>query len=353
MTDNIRPLKKAAAFTDIHWGRKSNLLEHNLDCSYYVDWFCEQVKQDPEIDHIVFLGDWFDHRSSISVDTINYSHRAAKRINDLGLPVYFIVGNHDLFNRHNRLLYSTVSFNEFNNFNVVSEPTVFPELGAGGALVCPFLFHHEYPILEQYKHIPIWWGHFEFKGFIVTGHSMKMPTGPEVDNYKGPLIFSGHFHKRQANKNVVYIGNAFPVDFSDAGDVGRGMCTVRYADQDIKFIDWEECPKYQKCNLSSLLDRKTKILEGARVRCVVDIDISFEESSKLKQAFVSKYNLREFTLEESKDLTNAMKYSEGVSESDDVEIKSVDDLIMEMLSNVEAPQIDKQLLIEIYRGVHA
>lgn len=295
------------------------------------------------------MGDWFDHRSAISVDTMNYSHRAAKRLNDLGLPVYFIVGNHDLFNRHSRDVYSTVAFTEFENFIVVNEPTVFDELGADGALVCPFLFHNEYEFLEGYKHLPVWWGHFEFRGFIVTGATMKMPTGPEVESYSGPLIFSGHFHKRQANKNVVYIGSCFPYDFSDSEDSERGCCVYQYDTQDIQFFNWDDCPKYQKCTLSSLIDRSAKLHKKSRVRCVVDVDISFEESAKLKQAFVAKYDLREFTLEESKDISNALKF--GADAEDTGEIKSVDELIMEMLNNIEAPQIDKGMLIQIYQGI--
>ena len=31
--------KKAAVCTDIHWGLKSNSLQHNLDCDQFIDWF--------------------------------------------------------------------------------------------------------------------------------------------------------------------------------------------------------------------------------------------------------------------------------------------------------------------------
>lgn len=306
---------------------------------------------DPSIDHIAFLGDWFDHRSSINVDTMNYSYQGAKMINDLGLPVYFIVGNHDMYHRHSRDVYSTVQFNEFDRFTLINEPTVFDEIGKGGALFCPYLFHHEYDILKEYVHLDTWWGHFEFRGFIVTGASVVMPTGPECDEYAGPVIFSGHFHKRQVNKQTVYIGNAFPQNFADAGDFARGMCVYDHTQGQMEFYDWEQGPRYQKCTLSSLIDKSAKLFKGARVRCVVDVEISFEESAKLKQAFVAKYDLREFTLEESKDITNALKFGEGAEDVGD--IKSVDELIMEMLNNIEAPQIDKGMLIQIYQGISA
>lgn len=339
-------LKKCAAFTDIHWGKPSPY--QNQDCMNYVDWFCEQVKADPSIDHIVFMGDWFDHRSAIGIDTLNLSHIAARKINELGLPVFFIVGNHDLFHRHSRDVYSTIGFNEFDNFRVVNEPTVFPEMGPAGALVCPFLFHNEYPTLKQYINVPVWWGHFEFKGFVVTGHSMKMPTGPDVDDYAGPVIFSGHFHKRQVSRTTVYIGNTFPMNFADCDDTARGMCIYDYDTEQVDFIDWEECPKYQRVTLSDLIDNKVSIHQYARVRCVADLDISYEESGKIKQAFVAKYSLREFTLEEPRDLKDALVNGDDVA---DAEHMSMEEMIIDMLNSVEAPQIDKATLIDIYREI--
>lgn len=49
-------LLKAAVFTDIHFGAKGNSDEHNTDCLNFVSWFCEQVRNDPLIDHVFFFG---------------------------------------------------------------------------------------------------------------------------------------------------------------------------------------------------------------------------------------------------------------------------------------------------------
>jgi len=38
--------KKAAVFTDIHFGLKSNSIQHNRDCSNFVDWFIEKSKEE-------------------------------------------------------------------------------------------------------------------------------------------------------------------------------------------------------------------------------------------------------------------------------------------------------------------
>ena len=97
-----KKLKKAACMTDIHFGKKANSEEHNKDCLRFIDWFCDFVKADPEIDHIMFLGDWNENRSALNIATLNFSYQGAKKLNELGLPVFFIIGNHDMYHRYSR-----------------------------------------------------------------------------------------------------------------------------------------------------------------------------------------------------------------------------------------------------------
>ncbi len=341
-------LKKIACFTDIHFGKKANSSTHNQDCLDFITWFCEQVKADPEIDCVGFLGDWNENRSALNISTLNYSYQGAKMLNDLGMPVYFIVGNHDLYHRHTREVHSVVPFNEFDNFVVVEEPTVRTEIH-GSVLFCPYLFHEEYPSLSKYADIPMWFGHFEFKGFEVTGYGMKMPTGPEAKDYKGPkYIVSGHFHKRQVNENVVYMGNVFPMDFGDAGDTGRGMMTYDFVKDEMLFEDWPDLPRYIKTTLTDILDGTVELHPNARVKCVVDVPISFEESNSLKQSFTTKHALREFTMEESFEIKKAIEGTEVEIEWDDNELAGVDELVQQMLNEIDSAHIDNGKLIEIY-----
>ena len=37
--------KKAACFTDIHFGMKNNARQHNIDCENFVTWFIEEAKK--------------------------------------------------------------------------------------------------------------------------------------------------------------------------------------------------------------------------------------------------------------------------------------------------------------------
>ncbi len=343
-------IANVAILTDIHFGAKGNSEQHNQDCLDYIDWFCSEVKANDSIDTIAFLGDWYENRNAINVSTINYSYIGAKKINELGFPVYFITGNHDLYHRHTREIHSVVHFNEFDHFILIEEPTVI-ENKDGDILFCPYMFHNEYGDLKKYLDLPVWMGHFEFKGFVVTGSDIKMHHGPEPSDFAGPkVILSGHFHKRQLrqNSNIVYVGNTFPTTFGDANDYDRGMCTYDVPNNKIVFKNWKDCPKYIKTKLSDVLDKKVDLLPNSYVKCLADEEITFEESGILKRSLIKKHNLRDFVLEESLELTEALTETEVEADFEVDEMMSIDEIIPKMLDQIESDKIDNNKLIRIY-----
>ncbi len=340
-------LKKAAMFTDLHIGRRGGGV-HNDDCVDYVDWFCGQVKRDRSIDHIVFLGDWHQIRNSILIDSLDVSFKCAKKIDDLGMPVYFVVGNHDLFYRHTREIYSTRFMSELKNFIVVDHPQVFRELGPKGALVSPFAFHHEYEELQEFLQVPIWFGHFEFKDFVIAGHTTKMQSGPDPNTFIGPkYIFSGHYHKRQAYKNIVYIGSCFPYDFSDANDNERGLATYDYINDMVDFIDWDQCPTFHRLALSTVLDQMDRLDFGpkSRIQCIVDVPVSYEEINVIRSTILEQYSVRELTFDESSIQSQAITDNQT---SSDVGLKTTEEYINEALDSIDTNMIDNALLKQIY-----
>jgi DNA repair exonuclease SbcCD nuclease subunit len=347
----MKKLLKGLLFTDIHWGKKQNSDNHNHNCLDFIHFIIYHIKQDVTIDHIIFLGDWFDNRNTVNVSTLNYAHLGAKLLNDLNLPVFFIIGNHDLYTRVHRKVYSTIMYHNLTNFHVINEPTIINYIG-DGALLCPFLFHSEYNILNNYKHLPNYYGHFEFEGFVITGYNITMQNGPDHTLFSEPKhIFSGHFHKRQAHDNVIYIGNTFPMDYSDANDNNRGFAIHDHNTDDITFTDWPACPKYINTKLSAILDGSIVLTQGANVKCYADIEITYEESIKLRKLYSKKHKLQEFTIEEHKN-NDYSDIGTIATESllDDGKPYNIDDTIVMMLREIDTPQIDNKLLIEIYQS---
>jgi DNA repair exonuclease SbcCD nuclease subunit len=244
-------------------------------------------------------------------------------------------------------------FNEMSNFVVVDKITV-----VDGILFSPYLFNEEYVNLVQHNDAYAWIGHFEFKNFILTGHSHVAAHGPDHKMFSGPKkIFSGHFHKRQQQDNVIYIGNAFPMDFGDAGDNERGMCTYYVEDDKISFTNWSDSPKYCKTTLSAVIAEKWIPLPKMKVKCTIDGEVGYQEAQELREAMVEAYQLRDFVLEEDR----AVK--QGLLEGDNSKVEetlmdfsSIDDLVIKMLETVKddkKSRIDGALLVEIYKTLPA
>jgi DNA repair exonuclease SbcCD nuclease subunit len=333
-------------FTDIHWGARSNSDQHLQDCLDYIDWFCELARTE-NATHLAFLGDWFESRNAINVRTLAFSQEGARRLNALGLPIYFIVGNHDLFHRSNREIFSTSIFSDLKNFQLIDEPIeLTSELFA-----TPFLFKDEYPTLaaqiNAYKYVL---GHFEFRDFVVTGADRRLEHGPDSSQFNGPkYLLSGHFHKRQTNKNVVYIGNTFPTSYGDAWDTERGAAMLSTQDEELVFYDYENAPLFYKTRLSQVLAGDMKFKPRGRVRCMLDVDVGYSDVQALREEMMKNFELREFSVEE--DIQSKKdSLSSGLELDGELDLSSLDNTVRQLIHEGVTPTatIDPAVLVELY-----
>lgn len=344
--DSRCQFKKSACFSDIHFGRKNNSEQHNNDCLSFVDWFCEQVTKDKSIDHVCFLGDWFEQRNAINVDTLNKAFLAMNKLNDLGLPIFFIVGNHDLYLRHMRTTHSVIFSRKFENFVVIDEPTIIKNVA-----FLPYLFPTEYVNLHSdINAATVIYGHLEFKGFVLTGDTNVLEHGPDHTEFNKPKkIFTGHFHKRQVKDNVHYIGNTFPMDFSDANDYERGMMIYEYSSDTVNYLNWKQAPSYITTTLSALLKDPSILKAGASVRCLADNDITLNESNTIRETFRTDYDLREFVLEEPSSDDIIKDTNMDLS---GLELETTNKIIVSLLERLpDDAKTRKEFLIEIFKSL--
>lgn len=343
----MNKLKKAAVFTDQHFGRKNWSEIHNKDCSDFILWFYENIKNDPSIDHVIFLGDFFENRNNLNIATLNSAYASVKLLDSLGIPIFFIIGNHDLYYRHNRTIYSTAVFDSLKNFQLIDKPTFIKHVGKNGALFSPFLFPNEF--VEYHELInksEIVWGHLEYAGFIITGENSKKEHGPDPDDYKGPRrIFSGHYHKRQHSNNIIYIGSPFAMDFSDANDFDRGYAIYDYIKDDIQFFNWADGPTYIDTKLSDLFENTSILKAKGTVHCLADVEITLDESHQLIEKFMTEFELREFRMDEP-----SLKVALEDSNMDltGMETETTDNIVVTLLGRVNEPTINCDTLIQIW-----
>lgn len=329
--------KKAAVFTDIHYGLKSNSVIHNQDCEEFIDWFIDTAKAN-NCDTGIFCGDYHHHRNSLNIVTMDYSLRALEKLGKAFDQFFFFPGNHDIYHRDRRDIHSAVFGKYIPGITVIHKPTTIGEV-----TLCPWLVGDEWKSISKKggKYI---FGHFELPNFFMNA-MVQMPDHGELQLesfQKYELGFSGHFHKRQHRGNIHYIGNAFPHNYADAWDDERGMMILEWGQQP-QFFTWNDAPKYRTLKLSQLIDEADTLLSSKmHLRVTLDIDISFEESSFIKEKFINDYDIRELTLiAEKKDVENNTPV-------DTREFKSVDEIVSSQIINIESNSYDTAVLLEIY-----
>ena len=333
--------KKVAVCTDIHFGLKSNSLVHNQDCSDFIDWFIATARANG-CETGMFLGDWSHQRAAINMQTLQYSLRSLEKLSAAFDRFYFIPGNHDLYYRDKRDIYSTEWARHIPNIQIVND--WFQD---GDVIIAPWL------VGDDHKHIPkmsakYMFGHFELPHFKMNA-MVEMPDHGEVkvESFGGfDKVFSGHFHLRQQKKNINYIGNCFPHNYADAGDADRGMMILEWGSEPV-YHSWPGQPLYRVLKLSQVIDSAPTILvPNMHVRVELDIDISYEEANFIKDTFVKDYNLREMALIPVKSTAVDTDMSPG-----EVKFESVDQIVTDQLTNIESEFYDCKLLLKIYQNL--
>ena len=333
--------KKAAVFTDIHFGLKSNSQLHNEDCLNFVKWATAKAKEEG-CETALFLGDWHNNRASINIVTLNYSLRALEHLNANFDQVYFIPGNHDLYYRDKRDVQSVEWARHLPNVQICND-----WFSDGDVTIAPWLVGDDYKRVSKLKTKYVF-GHFELPHFYMNA-MVQMPDHGEVkrEQFSGvEQVYTGHFHKRQSHNNITYIGNCFPHNYADAGDDDRGLCIIEWGKEPV-YHAWPDQPRYRVLGLASILDHADDILApGMHVRVNLDIDISYEEANFIKETFIGQYKLREITLMPQKN-TDLTEYEiQG-----NVQFESVDQIVTNQLTAIASDHYDNNLLLDIYRNL--
>jgi len=333
--------KKVACFTDIHFGLKSNSQTHNQDCEDFVDWFIATAKEQG-CETCIFLGDWHHNRNSINLITLDTSLRCLEKLGAAFEQFFWFPGNHDLFYKDKRDIHSSAFGRHIPGVTVVDGLTTLDDV-----TLVPWLVGDEWRKMKDIKSKYVF-GHFELPKFFMNA-MVQMPDHGELqaEDFNGPdYIFSGHFHKRQTNNKVVYIGNAFPHNFSDTWDDDRGMMFMDWGGEP-QYRAWPDAPKFRTLKLSKLIDEKDTIMKSKMyLKVNLDIDISYEEANFIKESFINDHDIREISLIQEKN-----NIESTTDDTPETNFESVDQIVTEQLVNIDSETIDKLKLLEIYRSL--
>ena len=273
--------------------------------------------------------------------TLQFGLQALEKLSKAFDRVLFIPGNHDLYYRDRRDIHSVEWAKHLPNVTIVNE--FFKE---GDVSITPWLVQDDYKKLKKLSGKYLF-GHLELPHFYMNA-MIAMPDHGEInaDHLNGfENAFSGHFHKRQSRKNVWYIGNAFPHNYSDAGDDARGMMILEW-DKDPEFHSWPKQPIYRVYKLSDILENPAGLLlSDAHVRVHLDIDISYEEANFIRETLIPEHKLREMSLIPIKSDQSESATALGLK------FESVDQIVLESINAIESDGYDKRILLDIYQNL--
>ena len=256
---------------------------------------------------------------------------------------FFFDGNHDLYYKDKRDVNSTAFAKHIPGITFIDEITTIEDV-----TIVPWLVGDEWKQISNIKSKYLF-GHFELPSFYMNA-LVKMPDHGDLraEHFKHQeYVFSGHFHKRQHQGKISYIGNAMPHNYADTWDDDRGMMILdRENNKEPEYINWPDCPKYRTIGLRALLeDTENLIKPRMYLRVTIDVPISYEEASFIKETFVKDYQCRELTLIPQKQI------DEMTTDLDISAFVSVDQIVAGEIAELDTVDFNKVTLMDIYNGL--
>lgn len=303
-------------------------------CIDYIDHLVSYCTKN-EITDIIIAGDIFEKSSKIKNEAFLPLFFKFMDMKNAGFKLYFLLGNHDIFNVDNDSLVE--AFSPFGE--VIKEPTQHV-IGGRTFDFVPYT-KDETDIPESgdvlITHLSI--ADFSFDNKYHVNEKMGMPTSI-FEGFK--VVFTGHFHRPQDKKNIVYMGSPYQMNF---GEIGQQKGFVVYdLVEDVWTREWyTQAPIYLKIKAK---DFNTIKVDNAFVQ--VEIEEKLDNYVQLKHLLYEKGAL---------DVTPSFKDTSGeITVEDDgsgINLNSgIKDMMVDyLMDNVTIDGIENKKLVDLFEKV--
>lgn len=215
---------RVAIINDTHCGVKngSDVFLKNAE-KFYTDIFFPYLKEN-NIDSIIHLGDYFEHRKFVNFKALNQNKRVFLDVlRERGIHMTIIPGNHDVYYKNTNQLNSlTECLSEYNDCVTIYQEPIDLKVGDMTIGMVPWICpENEDKCLEFLENSKsnIVMGHFELGGFKYMANANIKSHGMDKSKLKKfEAVYSGHYHTKSTQDNVTYLGTQLELTWSDAGD---------------------------------------------------------------------------------------------------------------------------------------
>ena len=229
---------KIALINDTHFGARG---DSQLFFDYFMKFFDEvffPYVKEHNIKTVIHAGDLMDRRKFVNFSILNQVRtRFVDKLHDNGIELHCILGNHDVYYRNTNMVNSIREL--FNNdLKLYEQPEVVNFDGLDIALLPWVNKENQNESIDFIKNAaaPILIGHLELHGYDVM-RGVRFDGGMDAnifDRYE--KVLSGHFHCRQENGNVYYMGTQYQITFADLNET-KGFHVLDTETREIEFIE--------------------------------------------------------------------------------------------------------------------
>ena len=211
---------KIAIITDTHFGaRNDNQNFSDYFYKFYNELFFPTLKE-RGITTCIHMGDVMDRRKYVSYKTAtDFRQKFLERFQQLSIDLHIIIGNHDTYYKNTS---EVNSMEELGNVGTgYTDPKVvkFDDLPI---VLMPWINANNYDksmdILKT-ANADILMGHLEINGFAMNAGQMLCEGSWERSEFKRfETVFSGHFHHKNDDGHIFYLGTPYEIYWSDYND---------------------------------------------------------------------------------------------------------------------------------------
>lgn len=316
--------------TDWHFGKSHGRFDKIIYDGIKAQ--CEHARQN-NIKVMIHLGDILDVKQAVSTSTLNFIAKSFRLMNDTYDKIYLLVGNHDMSKRtYDSTGHNLHILDGFPNVILVDEPTICKIMDKD------FYFLPYLPFEKMKTHIfpkaDYMCGHIEVQGFMLN-QFVKAEEGVDrnIITKQYDHVFLGHFHKRQLNKNLSYIGSLCRFFYGEDDDE-RGWTVLDVQSGNSEFIEYDH-PRMYKFKASALVveeDLSSVFKPGDNLKLVIDMGLKYSELEELKSKLILVYKINELVLDDQYFTWIEMEDLDDDAEGDE---ESKDDKIQEHKSFID------------------
>lgn len=334
---------KIAIITDLHFGaRNDNQAFLDFQEKFYTNVFFPALKE-KGITTVLNLGDTWDRRKYINFNTLKTVKKFFfDALAENNITMHMLAGNHDTYYKNTNDVNSPdLLLNEYKNVHIIDKPQLITIDGTDIAMmpwICAENYSESMNLIESTA-APLCMGHFEIDGFTMhRGMTSHGGLDPKVFK-RFDMVFTGHYHHRNNNGHIYYLGNPYELTWNDYNDA-RGFHFFDTTTRELQFvvnpytmfhrIEYnDENNNYDNFDFQSCKEKYVKIV------------VSKKSDFYKFDTFMNKlYNSDPYDVKIIEDFS---EFKDGELD-ESIDLEDTMDVLSNYIDNVETTNVDKEKL---------